>query len=62
LLVQDSGATDTGFGMGLWDNLADMQTYEQSVLYKEIMAQLPPLFVGEYKIRRRWSRSRGGSR
>jgi hypothetical protein len=35
--------------MVLWDNLADMQTYEPSVLYKEIMAQLPPLFVGEYK-------------
>jgi hypothetical protein len=49
LLVQDSGATDTGLVMALWDNLADMQTYEPSVLYKEIMAQLPPLFVGEYK-------------
>ncbi len=49
LLVQDSGDKDAGFAMSLWDNLADMQTYEESALYKEIMAPLQPFFVGEYK-------------
>jgi len=33
----------------LWDSLADMQAYEQSALYREIMAPLQPFFVGEYK-------------
>ena len=31
------------------NNLPDMQAYEQSALYKEIMAPLQPFFVGEYK-------------
>ena len=35
--------------MSLWDNPADMQAYEQSALYREIMAPLQPFFVGEYK-------------
>jgi heme-degrading monooxygenase HmoA len=49
LLAQDSGDADTGFAMSLWDNLGDMQTYEQSALYNEIVASLEPFFVGEYK-------------
>lgn len=48
-LAQDSGDKDTGFAVSLWDNLSDMQTYEQGALYKEIMAPLQPFFVGEYK-------------
>src|SRR5215470_18666212 len=48
-LAQDSDDKDTGFAVSLWDNLADMKTYEQSALYKEIMAPLQPFFVGEYK-------------
>ena len=36
LLVQDSGDKDTGFAMSLWDNLADVESYEQSELFKEI--------------------------
>ena len=35
--------------MSLWDSQADMQAYEQSPLYREIMAPLQPFFVGEYK-------------
>ena len=35
--------------MSLWESLADMQAYEQSALYREIMAPLQPFFVGEYK-------------
>ena len=49
LLVQDSGDKDTGFAMSLWDNLADMESYEQSELFKEFTALLQPFFVGEYK-------------
>jgi heme-degrading monooxygenase HmoA len=48
-LAQDSGDKDTGFAVSLWDNLSDMQTYEQGELYKEITAPLQPFFVGEYK-------------
>jgi heme-degrading monooxygenase HmoA len=48
-LAQDAGDKDTGFAVSLWDNLPDMQAYEQSALYKEIMAPLQPFFVGEYK-------------
>ena len=48
-LAQDSGDKETGFAVSLWDNLSDMQTYEQGALYKEIMAPLQPFFVGEYK-------------
>jgi heme-degrading monooxygenase HmoA len=49
LLVQDTADKDAGFAMSLWDNLADMETYEQSELYQEVMATLQPFFVGEYK-------------
>ena len=49
LLVQDSGDKDTGFAMSLWDNLADMESYEQSELFKEFTALFQPFFVGEYK-------------
>jgi heme-degrading monooxygenase HmoA len=48
-LAQDSADKDTGFAVSLWDNPADMQAYEQSPLYREIMAPLQPFFVGEYK-------------
>jgi quinol monooxygenase YgiN len=48
LLVQDSGDKDTGFAMSLWDNPADMESYEQSALFKEFTALLQPFFVGEY--------------
>lgn len=48
-LAQDSGDKDTGFAVSLWDTLADMQTYERSALYTEIIAPLQPFFVGEYK-------------
>ena len=48
-LAQDAGDKDTGFAVSLWDNLSDMQVYEQSALYREIMGPLQPFFVGEYK-------------
>ena len=48
-LAQDEGDKDTGFAVSLWDNLPDMQAYEQSALYREITAPLLPFFVGEYK-------------
>src|SRR5437879_13513212 len=48
-LAQDSGDKDTGFAVSLWDNLPDMQAYEQSALYKERMRPPHPCFVGEYK-------------
>jgi len=48
-LSQDAADKDTGFAVSLWDNAADMQAYEQSQLYREIMAPLQPFFVGEYK-------------
>ena len=49
LLAQDSGDEDAGFAMSLWDNLADIESYEQSALFKELTALLQPFFVGEYK-------------
>ena len=52
LLVQDSGDKDTGFAMSLWDDLADMETYEQSAVFKEFLATLEPFLVGEYKMHR----------
>ena len=48
-LAQDAADKDTGFAPSLWANLADMQAYEQSELYREIMAPLQPYFLGEYK-------------
>jgi heme-degrading monooxygenase HmoA len=51
-LAQDSDDKDTGFAVSLWDNLSDMKAYEQSPLYREIMAPLQPFFVGEYKTSR----------
>ena len=48
-LAQDESDKDTGFAVSLWDNLADMKAYEQSALYREIMAPLQPFFVGDYK-------------
>ena len=48
-LAQDAADKDTGFAVSLWDNLADMQAYEQGALYREIMAPLQPFFVGDYK-------------
>src|SRR5689334_18348110 len=48
-LAQDCGETATGFGVSLGANLADMKAYEESPLYREIMAPLQPFFVGEYK-------------
>ena len=51
-LVQDSGDQDAGFAMSLWENLADMETYEQSAELKEFLATLEPFFVGEYKTHR----------
>ena len=48
-LAQDEGDKDTGFAVSLWDSMADMQAYEQSALYREIMTPLQPFFVGEYR-------------
>ena len=48
-LAQDATDADTGFAVSLWDSMADVQTYEQSALYKEIVAPLQPFFVGEYR-------------
>jgi heme-degrading monooxygenase HmoA len=48
-LAQDDTDKDTGFAVSLWDNMADMKTYEESPLYREIMAPLQPFFVGDYK-------------
>ena len=46
-LSQDTDDRDTGFAVSLWENLADMQAYEQSALYREIMAPLQPFFISE---------------
>jgi len=43
------GRQGPGFAVSLWDNLANMQAYEQGALYREVMAPLQPFFVGEYK-------------
>ena len=48
-LAQDGADEDTGFAVSLWESPADMQAYEQSKLYREIMATLEPFFVGDYK-------------
>jgi len=48
-LAQDSRDHDTGFAVSLWDNLADMEAYERSPLYREIMKPLQPFFVDDYK-------------
>jgi heme-degrading monooxygenase HmoA len=48
-LSQDTADRDTGFAVSLWDSLETMQAYEESPLYREIMAPLQPFFVGEYK-------------
>jgi heme-degrading monooxygenase HmoA len=48
-LAQDAGDKDTGFAVSLWEGMADMQAYEQSALYREIVAPLQPFFAGEYK-------------
>ena len=48
-LAQDTADKDTGFSVSLWESLADIQAYEQSALYKEIVAPLQPFFVGEYR-------------
>ena len=48
-LAQDATDTDTGFAVSLWDSMTDVQAYEQSALYKEIVAPLQPFFVGEYR-------------
>jgi heme-degrading monooxygenase HmoA len=49
-LLQDSQDKDTGFAVSLWENLADMQAYEQSDVYqKEFLPALQPFFVGDYK-------------
>ena len=39
-LSQDAGDKDTGFAVSLWDSLTEMQAYEQSTLYKEIMPRI----------------------
>ena len=48
-LAQDEGDRDTGFAVSLWENARDMQAYEQSALYQEIVGSLQPFFVGEFK-------------
>ena len=35
--------------MSLWESAADLQAYEQSQLYREILSTLEPFFVGDYK-------------
>lgn len=52
-LVQDTEDKDAGFTVSLWDSMADMRAYEQSDFYqKEILTQLQPFFVGEFKTHR----------
>jgi heme-degrading monooxygenase HmoA len=48
-LLQDAQDKDTGFAVSLWENMADMQAYEQSALFKEFSGALQPFFVGEYR-------------
>jgi len=47
-LAQDTADADAGYAVSLWDTLADMRAYEQSALYKQIVAPLQPFFVGEF--------------
>ena len=48
-LAQDVNDPNGGFAVSLWDTLEDMQTYEQSAVFKqEIQTTLQPFFVGEY--------------
>jgi heme-degrading monooxygenase HmoA len=48
-LAQDSTDEDIGFAMSLWDSEADMQRYEQSPRYNDIVTALQPFFAGEYR-------------
>jgi heme-degrading monooxygenase HmoA len=52
MLVQDTADKDTGFAISMWDNMADVETYEQSERYAELIETLQPFFVGEYKTHR----------
>ena len=51
-LAQDATEKDAGYAVSLWESLADMQAYEQSALYKEVVAPLQTFFVGEYTTHR----------
>jgi heme-degrading monooxygenase HmoA len=48
-LVQDLNDKDAGFAVSLWDNMEDMQAYEQSDFYKkEILTPLQPFFINAF--------------
>ena len=47
-LVQDLNDKDAGFAVSLWDSMEDMQAYEQSDFYKEIVTPLQPFFINAY--------------
>jgi len=49
-LLQDTNDKDTGFAVSLWEGAGEMQSYEQSDLYRQEFAPaLQPFFVGDYK-------------
>jgi heme-degrading monooxygenase HmoA len=48
-LAQDVNDPNGGFAVSLWDTLEDMQTYEQSAVFKQNQTTLQPFFVGEYQ-------------
>ncbi len=48
-LIRDTDDADAGFSVSLWDNEADMRTYEQSPLYQQLVTPLQPFFIGEFK-------------
>jgi heme-degrading monooxygenase HmoA len=49
LLAQDSGDMDAGFAMSLWDHMAEVESCEQSELFKELTGLFERFFVGEHK-------------
>ena len=45
-LAQDAADKDTGFAVSLWENLADMQAYEQGALYRRDHGAAPAVLRG----------------
>jgi heme-degrading monooxygenase HmoA len=47
-LVRETADRDAGYSVSLWNSPEDMQTYEQSDLYRQIVSPLQPFFIGDF--------------
>ena len=48
-LAQDATDPNGGYAVSLWETVEDMQAYEQSEYYREvILPALQPFFAGDY--------------